>query len=118
MLDRMKNIMDKAGLNAKQLTTELGISNSSFSDWKKGKGSPSVSVLKKFAEYFDESLDYIILGKKNSSNMLELSNRTEKELLEKFNQLTPECQTKALGYIDGMIAATSVTNDSEKRLSV
>ena len=58
LLDRMISLMDEEGINARQLTEQLGISNSSFTDWKKGKGSPSVAVLSKFATRFNVSLDY------------------------------------------------------------
>lgn len=100
LLNRMLLIMEKADVSAYQLTQDFGVSNSSFTDWKKGKGSPSVSFLEKFAIRFNVSLDYLILG---TTNSLELSN-ADRSLLDKFHSLTPECQMQLLGYIDGMLS--------------
>ena len=107
LLDRMKAIMEKEGIKPAQLTQELGISKSSFTDWGKGKGSPSVAVLAKFASYFHVSLDYLVFGEDFS---LESSNNGNRELLDKFHSLTPEYQLKLLGYIDGMLAVMTQSN--------
>ena len=60
LLDRVRALMDRSGIKAKQLTDELGISNSSFSDWKKGKGNPSLDTVVKFSDYFHVSIDYLV----------------------------------------------------------
>lgn len=119
LLDRMKDIISKEGLKPKQVTAVLGISNSSFTDWSKGKGSPSINTLAKFADYFHVSLDYLVHGEDFSdSRILDFSNQKDKELLEKFHQLNPELQAKLLCYIDGMLAVLSTEEDENKRLSV
>ena len=119
LLDRMKELMKQSGIKPKQLTAELGISNSSFTDWSKGKGSPSLDTVRKFADYFHVSIDYLVNGVEFSSHKtLEFSNPMDKELLEKFHNLTPELREKLIGYVDGMLAAMPKSDDSEKRLSV
>lgn len=122
LLDRIKELMNQSGVKAKQLTTELGISNSSFTDWSKGKGSPSLDTVTKIADYFQVSIDYLVRGEEFSEpKSLEYSSFTnfmDKELLDKFHSLTPELQEKLLGYVDGMLAAMPKTEDGEKRLSV
>lgn len=118
LLDRMKTIMDNEGIKPRQLTAELGISNSSFTDWGKGKGSPSVDALTKFADYFHVSLDYLVRGEENSIKTLDFSNPLDAELLDKFHSLTPECQLKLLGYIDGMLATMQKPSTDAKKLSV
>ena len=61
MLERILFLMDQRGVTAKKLTTDLGISNSSVSDWKKGS-KPSSDVIVKLANYFHVTTDYILLG--------------------------------------------------------
>ena len=109
LLERMKRIMENENIKPRQLTAELGISNSSFTDWGKGKGSPSVAVLTKFATYFHVSLDYLVFGKEQALNPLDTSSSKDKELITKFHSLSPECQTQLMCYIDGMMAATTST---------
>lgn len=119
LLDRMKELMKQSGIKPKQLTAELGISNSSFTDWSKGKGSPSLDTVRKFADYFHVSIDYLVNGVEFSSHKtLEFSNPIDKELLEKFHSLTPELREKLIGYVDGMLAAMPKSENGEKRLLV
>ena len=119
LLDRMKDIMEKEGIKQKQVAAELGLYNSSFTDWSKGKGSPSVNALTKFADRFHVSLDYLVRGEEFSNvKRLDFSNPQDKELLEKFHMLTPELQTKLLGYIEGMLAVLPKEEDENKRISV
>lgn len=118
LLDRMKAIMENEGIKPKQLTEELGISNSSFTDWSKGKGSPSVIVLTKFASYFHVSLDYLVFGDEFNQGSLEYSNSTDREVIVKFHSLPPEYQLKLLGYIDGMLAVIQHTSVEDERISV
>lgn len=103
LLDRMKLIMEEHNVKPKQVTDELSVSVSSFTDWGKGKGTPSVAFLSKFATRFNVSLDYLVFGTNNKK--LEFSNPKTEELVKKFNSLTPEYQTQLIGYIDGILSA-------------
>ncbi len=121
LLDRVRALMDRSGIKAKQLTDELGISNSSFSDWKKGKGSPSLDTVVKFSDYFHVSIDYLVHGteftdgqKDTTSKHLDFSNLLDKELLDKFHVLSPELQWKLLGYIDCLLTTMPVSSEGEK----
>lgn len=119
LLDRVKELIAQSNMTAKQLTVELGISNSSFTDWGKGKGSPSLDTVTKIADYFHVSIDYLVRGEEFSEpKRLDFSNPMDKELLDKFHSLTPELREKLLGYVDGMLAAMPKTEVGEKRLSV
>lgn len=106
LLSRMKAIMENEGIKARQLTEEFGISNSSFTDWGKGKGTPSVMVLSKFAKRFDVSLDYLVFGSEKENRILEYSNPVDREVLDKFHLLSRDNQLKLMGYIDGLLSAT------------
>ena len=55
LLDRIKELMNDRQINARQLTSELGISSSSLTDWNKGKSSPSLDAVIKISDYFDVS---------------------------------------------------------------
>ena len=63
LLDRIKELMNDRQINARQLTSELGISSSSLTDWNKGKSSPSLDAVIKISDYFDVSIDYLVHGK-------------------------------------------------------
>ena len=107
-LKRVYALMEKAEIKPTQLSKELGMSTSTFSDWAKGKGSPSLKAVIQFAEYFDVSMDYLVYGRDHaasSTSVLEFSNSEDEELLRKFHLLPPELRQKAVGYIEGMVSA-------------
>ena len=117
MIDRMKIIIKQNGLNAKQVTIMLGISSSSFTDWGKGKGTPSVATLTKFADYFHVSLDYLVRGDNGNIKTLDISNSMDKDLLDKFHMLTPDLQQKVLGYVEAMTDLIPENDESSQKLS-
>ncbi|MDR2655524.1 MAG: helix-turn-helix domain-containing protein [Oscillospiraceae bacterium] len=65
-VERIIALMDKQGINGKVLTTELGISSSSVTEWKKGKAKPSVEAIVKIAQYFQVTTDWLLTGEENS----------------------------------------------------
>lgn len=120
LLKRVYDLMEKAEIKPTQLAKALGMSTSTFSDWSKGKGSPSLKAVIQFAEYFDVSIDYLVYGKDHaapSTSVLEFSSSEDEELLKKFHLLTPELRQKAVGYIEGMVSAMpKPTSEGEQRL--
>ena len=119
MLERMENLADEEGINLKQLAVKLGLSNSSFSDWKRGKASPSLNAVIKIAEYFDVSIDYLVYGAEFSSKAkLEFSSREDRDLLKKYHELPPDLQGKLLGYMDGLLSAVQQQVPGEEKLFV
>lgn len=118
LLKRVYQLMDKQDIKPTQLAKQLGMSTSTFTDWKNSKGSPSLKAVMQFAEYFDVSLDYLVYGKEHQTqNVLEISSPEDDALLDSFHKLTPELRLKAAGYIEGMVAAmpsTAFTEDAAK----
>lgn len=119
MLNRILELMKDENINARQLTTVLGISSSSFTDWKNGKGRPSLETVEKIADYFNVSIDYLVKGDVHHPVVtLDFSNPADEELLCKFHQLPPSLQEKLFIYLDGMIAALPESNSEAAKLSV
>lgn len=120
MLSRIYKLIEQDDIKPTQLAVQLGLSNSAFSDWKKGKASPSLKALQCFADYFDVSLDYLVYGKEKSSPIRienrNTMNQEDTDLLNAYHQLTPELRLKALGYIEGMAATMSAaaSTDADK----
>lgn len=97
MLDRILALLKENGITAKKLTSDLEISNSSVSDWKKGS-KPSCDVVVKLAKYFGVSTDYILLGKKTSS-----ISEDDQNLLDLFHQLPRDVQLEFRGELKGYL---------------
>ena len=109
-------------MSGTQLATMFGISSTSFTDWGKGKGKPSVETLTKLAEYFNVSMDWIVFGKetiKSPVEELEFSiSEEDKLLLKKYHYLTPELQAQVLAYIDGILSVISSTTPPQTKSNI
>ena len=57
-VEKILKLIKKNNITAYKLTSDLKLSNSAITEWKKGKANPSVKVLIKIAEYFGLSLNY------------------------------------------------------------
>lgn len=91
------------------------MSTSTFTDWSKGKGSPSLKAVIQFAEYFDVSIDYLVYGKEHVDSVLEISNSEDENLLDKFHQLPADLRQKTIGYIEGMLSSLPKQTTREER---
>lgn len=117
-IERCQELAKAKNTNLRAITREVGISNSSFTDWKKGRGKPSIETFCKLASYFDVTLDFLAYGK--SVQMMDFSSSSLPAVAVKFNRLTPDLQRQVMSYMDGMIATLNLSSDipEEKRLSV
>ena len=96
-LENICATLKENGITAKKLTSDLEISNSSVSDWKKGS-KPSCDVVVKLAKYFGVSTDYILLGEKSVSISQE-----DQDILKLFHQLPHDAQLEFRGELKGYI---------------
>ena len=63
MVERIEQLLKKRGISAYKMTSDLGLSNSAVTDWKKGKAKPSTDAIFKMANYFNVTTDYLLTGK-------------------------------------------------------
>ena len=104
ILERLIMLQEQSGMNQKQLQKELGLSNSAFSDWKKGKGRPSVDALARFSEFFGVSMDWLAFGSvETSENNAIAANPQEAAILMKYRALSREQRIRLEAYLDGMV---------------
>ena len=68
MVERILQLLKDRGVTAYKLTSDLGISRSSVSEWKKGKAKPKREALQKIAEYFDKPLSFFYEEKEAQAN--------------------------------------------------
>ena len=121
IVKRISILAHDKGTALTPLTKTLGLSTSSFSEWKKGKSVPSLAAIATIADYFDVSVDYLLFGKENTPAPEEEPNRMtaqsprEELFLNKFRQMDMALQDKALSYMEGMIAATTLIPASEEK---
>lgn len=62
MYARYVKLRDARGLRDTDVAKATGINQTTFSEWKKGKGVPKVPKLLKIADFFGITLDELVRG--------------------------------------------------------
>ena len=68
MYSVFEDLLKKHHCKAADVAKATKIHPSTFSDWKKGKSTPKIDKLKKIADFFNVSIEYLQTGKKPSFN--------------------------------------------------
>ena len=58
--ERLKELRKENNITQQQLSDSLGCSQSMIARWESGECEPTESVIKKVAEYFSVSADYLL----------------------------------------------------------
>lgn len=58
--ERIRELMKVEGISQYALAKELGISQSTICNWLNGKKEPSIESLWKIADFFGETIDYVV----------------------------------------------------------
>ena len=73
---RIKYLREKNSLEAQKLAQDLQVGKSTLSNWENDRRTPDLETLKKIANYFNVSTDYLLLGDeaniKNSTDYFEI----------------------------------------------
>lgn len=98
-------LAQKHGVTAYQISKVTGLSQSLFSDWKKGKSTPKQDKLKKIADYFGVSVDYLMTGeeKEKTPPVGEILTEGEQELLNLYRMVPEDKQKLILSMIRAAI---------------
>lgn len=80
MYEIFNDLLLKSGKKASDVARATEISPATFSDWKTGKSNPKQDKLKKIADYFGVTLDYLMTGKEEPKTDSNLTSRDQKEI--------------------------------------
>lgn len=81
MYEIFEQLLQKYGVSAYKVAKETGVTQSTLSDWKRGRSTPKTENMKKLADYFGVSIDYLTTGiKESSSKESALTPRDEKDI--------------------------------------
>ena len=60
MYEIFDELIKQKGLSAYKVAKDTGISQTTLSDWKRGRSIPKTDKLQKIADYFGVSVDYLL----------------------------------------------------------
>lgn len=108
MYSVFEKLLEEKGVTAYRVSMETGVGRSTFTDWKTGRSNPKGDKLRKIAEYFGVSVDYLETGEEKEISLPEQADlwiaiRHDKELLnalEKYMKLSDEKKKHVVDTID------------------
>ena len=88
-MNNFRNIREQKKIKQHDVANALGISRTAYSNYENGKRNPDIETLKRIAEYFNVSIDYLLNHIPNvDDKQLILLTKKEVEVFEKFQSLS------------------------------
>lgn len=60
MYQRFEQLVKARGISTYRVAKDIGLAPTVFSDWKSGKSKPKADKLKKIADYFGVTIEYLL----------------------------------------------------------
>lgn len=103
-MDRLKALRETRGINQQRLALELNVSQAMISKYELGLSEPDIATIKKIADFFKVSTDYLLEVSDNKINVSAFGlTDTEKELLFDFKRLDEIQKEKLKAYLKGLL---------------
>lgn len=85
--DKLRGLIEERNITQKQVANDLNIAPSTMGGYVQGSSEPDFDTLKRLAEYFNVSADYLLSIKSEKCNA-----ELEEELLRVFRAMKPDYQ--------------------------
>lgn len=91
-MDNLKKLRVEAGLSQQKLADQLGLTQQSIFSYETGAYEPDLTTLKRLADYFDTSIDYLV-GNTEIRCKIEKTerydlNKQEAQIVEQYRSLS------------------------------
>lgn len=103
-MKRIKELRDTRNISQQRLAEELNVTQAMVSKYELGVSEPDIGMIKRIAEYFGVSSDYLLelSDDKISISVLGLSEE-EKDVLFGFKRLDKIQKAKLQAYLQGLL---------------
>lgn len=101
------------GVTKNKACQEMGVSRSVAAKWKSTQTNPSMATLQKIADYFEVSLDELLLQSEITEKPATISDGQEKneeellniELMHRLTMLSPDELSRVDAFVQGILAS-------------
>lgn len=97
MYDTYQKLLDKYGLKNSDISRATGISNMTLSDWKRGVSTPKQDKMKKIADYFGVTVDYLMTGKEEAPPEPQLTARDKRDIAKDLESIMNKLSNQESG---------------------
>lgn len=86
IIEKISKLLKEQKIQQKELTNYLGVTQSAFSEWKKGKTDSYYKFIPEIAKFLNVSTDFLFFGEETHTNLTE----DEKRLLAAYRDQSEE----------------------------
>ncbi len=86
MYEIFAQLLEINNLKAADVCKGTGLPSSLFSEWKRGKSTPKADKMKKIADFFGVSVDYLMTGKAKDNSGYYLNEETAQTAQEMYEK--------------------------------
>ena len=98
MYEIFEQLLQIYGVTPYKVSKATGVSQSSLSDWKLGKITPTTKTLQKIADYFGVTIDYLMSGKEEPEKKgPALTPRDERDIAKDLNNIMEKLSSGEAG---------------------
>lgn len=102
MKEKLKELRKNAHLYQTDVCQATGIKLSSYKQYETNRATPDIDTLKKIANFYDVSLDYLCGRENKNLIFIDTLSPVKKELINIIKSLNDEQATIAVGYLGKM----------------
>ena len=106
MYDIYERLRDINGLTDYKVAKDLGFSRTTFVSWRAGKYTPKLDKLKKIADYFGVSVDYLMTGVDEETLQMVAIEQKRDKIADLFLLLDEEDQRIVTNLINSLLESS------------
>ena len=122
--ENLKYLRNSKQLTQKELATYLGLSPNCVCEWEKSRSEPSISTIKKLADLFDVSTDYLLgleddFGTRAASTAAptgDVLSSEERQLIEQYRSLPEKLKKLVQEQLDVYCAPSELLSKTNKKV--
>lgn len=95
MYSIFEKLMQNKGVSPYKVSKDTGVTQSTLSDWKRGRSTPKTDNMKKIADYFGVTVDYLVTGEETDiDKMSEIKSMEELDLAKRLEAVIGDINDK------------------------
>ena len=102
MYSVFEQLLQKYNMTAYKVSKATGVTQTSLSNWKSGRNTPSTKTLQKIADYFGVTVDYLMTGQEDSSpkeKSSELTARDNRDIAKDLDSIMTKLSNREDGPV-------------------
>lgn len=97
MYDIFEKLCEQNKVTPYRVCKETGITTATISNWKAGRYVPKQDKMKKIADYFGVTVDYLMTGKESSAESEEFNARDRRDIAKDLDRIMGEIRNEEDG---------------------